>query len=436
MAIGDYLIGKYTLDHERDLSRPPSPQEDYEHAAMKLIEFVAVTPENRVDTTCTLSDEAIASHRLRSKLSLVKFGFAIVLRRKADNKTINLTKQKADTFIALDNERRLSRNLAPISVHDILDQCYDAADDDKYTLTVKDKKKCRKKHRIARKKLNDLLYDEAKEVAGDRRLKRNLSSIADRLSTKRPRFFSKLKSIMEEEEIELEDVYAEFEDVALEPFSDTVSVERGDTTKEIDVSFGGRDVLAVSHKMETTLMKVMVELKAKMGEKEKRKRRRYPCQSTHLGKSGIVAGILIQRQVKEEELKAAEKQEKGLTDEIERMRSIVDSAKGLAQQLPDTHWHWDKVKGDKRKILAKLFGVYKSSAKADELKLALKSLNLSKQAYESKLEELESLLAKKRHDLPPMIANRREQEDFLDSTKEYVDASTATRENDESDEED
>ncbi|CAB9506584.1 unknown protein [Seminavis robusta] len=423
MAIAEHLIGKYTLDEQRDMSQPPSPHEPFEHAALKLVEFVALTEDNHVDTTCMLTKEAIARDKLRTKLALVKLGFATVLRRKADGGILNLTKQKADTFLVLDCEQRLSQNWVTMTVGDILDQCYDAKDDESYKLTVKDKKKCRKKQRIARKKLNASMYEEAKEIARSRRLKRNLEDKAQQLSTKRPRFYAKLAAIMEEEAVELEDLYGDFEDVVREPYTDTVVVTRGDTTKDIDVSFGGGDISAISHYMQTALVKVMVELKAKAGEKERRKRRRYPGTSTHLGKSGIVAGILIQRQIKEDELKATEKEEKSLLDELDKLKSLVAGAKKLVNDMPDTHWHFDKVKGDNRKTVAKMFGVFKSSNKADEAMAALQSLELSKESFEAKLLELESSIKEKETKVAPIVAKQREQSDFLLETEEYYSTS-------------
>ncbi|CAB9529901.1 unknown protein [Seminavis robusta] len=424
MAIGDQMIGEYAHDVDRDVAAPPVANTFVESVALKLIEFVAVTHDNRVDTTCTLSSEAIARDKLRTKLSLLQFGHAITLRKKAETEVpLNLMKQTPQRFIVLDNERRSSRNMIPMSVNEILDTCFDAKDDQRYSLTVKDRVKCRRKARVARKKLNESMYGEAKEEANNRRLKRNVDVFTSNLALKRPRFANQLKAILEEEEgFDMTELYLEMEKVVLEPYSDSIAVTRGDTSKQIDVTVVGTDVSAVSHKMETTLMKTIVELK-KTGDKSKRrKRRRKAGQSTHLGKSGVAVGILIQRQHKEEELKMTEKQEKSILDELDRLKSLLSKTNELVVSMPGNYWKYDKVKGKRREVLARLFGVYTSKAKADDLSSALKALHLSENSFQAKLNELKVSVASKERSVAPIIAKRREQEDFIASTADYADA--------------
>ncbi|CAB9505609.1 unknown protein [Seminavis robusta] len=415
-SIGEQMIGEYVLDRNRDVNQPPQATEEFERAALKLITFVLVTPESRVDTRCTLSDDAIAHHKLRTKLCVQRFGHSVLLRRKEDGAEICLTKQSATKFVALEGQRRESRNFTQMTLQQVLDNCVDNGDDDAYTLTKKDKRKGQKKKRVERKKLNEVMYGLAEEIGDERRLKRNLDAITDRLA-KRPRFALKLATLLEEEDMGIDDLYGIFEDVVLEPFSDIISVTHGDTTKEIKVTRVGTDITAVSQQVQETLMRVVLQLKAKAG--EKRKRRRKAGQSTHLGKSGLVAGILIQRQNKEEELKVLQKEEKGLLDDLERMKGLHTDAIALVEAAKDDFWKWDVVKGWKRKTLARLMGVYKSSAKADAVAQELKQLNLTAESVKEKIEQLKRSIDEKTTAVAPLVAEQREREDFLSETARF-----------------
>ncbi|CAB9526972.1 unknown protein [Seminavis robusta] len=433
VAIGDMMLGKYTMEATRDLDRPPSPEEDYpyEAAAMKLIEFVAVTPDNHIDTTCTLSEEAIARDKLRTKLSILKFGHSIVLRKRDDSSgaTLNLTKQSKGKFIVLDGERRESRQMQQYTVSQVLEACYDARDDETYTLTKQDKRKQQKKVRMARKRLNDSLYDEAKEEADARRRMLNVQQINELLANKRPRFAQKLTALLEEEEMDMDDVYAEFEEVALMPFTDTISITRGDVTKDITVTRVGTDVTAVSAMMETTLMKVMAQKQANDGgNKAKKKRRRKPGQVTNLGRSGVAIGILIQRSNKEVEMKSLEKEEKAAVDAVDKMKGLLRSVEELQLALPSSFWKWDVVKGRKRATLARLVGVYSTKAKAEEETARLKSLKLTKDAVMARITTLQETINEKEGSIAPIIAKRREREDFLNSTKDWAATDTVQQE--------
>ncbi|CAB9505664.1 unknown protein [Seminavis robusta] len=423
VAIGDYLLGKYTLDDDRDLSSPPIATEDYEAAALKLVTFEAVTSSNHVDTTCTLTPEQVARDKLRTKLSLVIFGHAIVLREKESNRVLNLTKQSAERFCVFDNERTESNNMEIRSVKQILETCVDAADDEQYTLTKKDKRKQQKKDRIARKKLNESMYEEAQEVADSRRLKRNVEAIAKCLHVKRPRFASRLATLLEDEGVQPEELYQEYESVVLDPFTDVISVTRGDVTKPITMTRVGTDVTAVNYTMETILMKVMIQKQAKDPGAIKRRKRGKIGLSTHLGRSGIIAGILIQRNIKEDELKAVRKEEKGVIDELERMKALHVKACTLMQDLPDSFWKVEAVKGWRRMALVKLFEVKLEvgvKPNAEAWSTALKRLSLTKATVETKVEELDRSIRNKERELAPLLAKRREGEDFLNETQEYA----------------
>ncbi|CAB9530681.1 hypothetical protein (Partial), partial [Seminavis robusta] len=296
-SIAERLLGEYLHNPHRDANKPPEPKEDFEEAALKLIvKFVSVSPDDRVDTTCTLSDEAIARDKLRTKLSVLRFGFSIVLRKKDDRAEVNITKQSKEKFLVLEGQRRESRNLSTLTVKDILETCFDDNDDDAYQLTKKDKKKGLKKARVARKQLNESLYSKAQDEADRRRLKRNLDLVTDVLATKRPRFAIKLATILEEEGLGIEDVYDDFEDVVLKPYSDVIEVTHEDTTKAIAVTRVGTEVTAVSHQVEGTIMRVLVEMKGcNGGNKPKKARRRAAAGTkTNLGKPGRVARLFLE----------------------------------------------------------------------------------------------------------------------------------------------
>ncbi|CAB9523867.1 unknown protein [Seminavis robusta] len=438
-AIADQLLGKHVLDPKRDLSRPPKPTDDLEKAALKLVHYVAVTDDNHVDTTCTRSADAIARDKLETKLSVLMFGHSIMLRKRDDNSLVNLTKQSASKFMEFDNDRRASRNFTPSSFAQVLDQYYDGADDTAYALTKKDKRKGQKRARVARKKLNSSMYAEATEVADGLHLTRNLEAIIQRLRTKHPHFASQLVHLLEDEDMGMADLYDDFEAVVLDPFTTVVPVSREGVTKEISVTRVGTDVSAVGYRMETTLMKMMIDMKAKTGGAAKRrKRNRRPGTATHLGKSGVVAGILLQRQSKEEELKALEKTEKSAIDELDKLKTLHQKAVDLKTQLSDGFWKWDVVKGWRRVALARLFGVFKSGDKADAVASSLKALNLTKEKVLAKMAELEREIKSKEQTISPIVAQRREREDFMAETADYAVApsNTCETQNDESDDDD
>lgn len=64
MAVAEHMVGKYTFDENRDITKPPTPQEAHETATMKLIEYAALTVNDCVDTTCTLINIKIARDKL------------------------------------------------------------------------------------------------------------------------------------------------------------------------------------------------------------------------------------------------------------------------------------------------------------------------------------------------------------------------------------
>ncbi|CAB9504178.1 unknown protein [Seminavis robusta] len=429
VAIGDHLLGVYAEDENRDIDNPPTATHDYEEAALKLVQFVGVTKDNRVDTNCTLTEEEIARDKLRTRLSVLKFGEAITLRKKETNRhgehlTIKLMKQHVSRFLVLDNQRRQSRNLVTMTARDLIENYFDNSDDETYTLTKKDKRKHQKKARVARKRLNMSMCDEAKERADMQRLERNVSLITERLSTKRSRFASKLATLMEEEELDMEQLYLDFEGVVFEPYADTISVTRGEVSKDISVTRVGTDTTAVGHLMETVLTKLMLDLKSKGPDKKKRKRRRGAGQATNLGKSGLSVGILIQRQNKMEEVKSLQKEEKSLVDAVKRAKLLLAQAKEIvdSQELKDSFWKWDIVKGKKREILARLCGVYKSSNNAAEVAASLKSLQLTKESVLAKIKALAESIAAKERTIAPVVAERREREDFLLCTAAHAES--------------
>lgn len=177
---------------------------------------------------------------------------------------------------------------------------------------------------------------------------------------------------------------------------------------------------AIDHKIETTLIKLMAGMKSRDGSKPKRKRRRGAGQSTHLGKYGVAVAILIQRQIHKEQLKKLAKDERLLNDEISKMKGIVTLVEEVMQQMPNSYWKWDALKGKKRLTMTKLFGIYKSSAKVDNKATSLKALNMTKESFKLQMEAFQHQINTKESTIPGVVARRREEEDFLASTAEYA----------------
>ena len=202
------------------------------------------------------------------------------------------------------------------------------------------------------------------------------------------------------------------------------------TTKQIDITLSGSDASAVSHQMHVTILELMTKLKKQNGNRVKRKRKRGAGQSTHLGKSGVTLGILMHRRSAETEKEELEKEKKALVDEAAKMQALLEKMISLKDEKPNDYWKHDSVKGAKRETLAKLFGIYKTSMKAQPLTDALKSLNLTRRKVDEKMNELKESVADKEACLPECIAQIRERDDVLESTAEYVGAADNVDEED------
>ena len=171
----------------------------------------------------------------------------------------------------------------------------------------------------------------------------------------------------------------------------------------------------------------MTKTKERGNNDVKRKRKRGAGQSTHLGKSGAVVGILIQRGNAEREMKQVEATKKAVEEGLAKMKALLQKMKDIKEELPTAYWKYDQVKGHRRETLARLLDVYKSGMKAGPLTTALQDLVLTKAQVDTKIQDLEQLIASKETDIPALIANIREQEDFLESTQEYATTEAANK---------
>jgi len=433
-AIAEYLLGIYLQDSERNLNQPPQPTQPIEAAALKLVEYVGISMDDRVDTICTLTTEEIATHKLRTKLSLLAMGDIIKLRKRKSNGRISKTivsiqKHEENKYSKLDADRRLSRSFEWLRTKEILDHYFEDGETlrrsaHRPNLTEKDKKKARTKRNVARKELNKTMYNEAMKVADDGRKKRNIDAMRRKISNELSAdFASKLEDLLEREGSSLDQFHDMMDATLVEPYFETVEVTHGAVTKAFDITRIGSDKSAVSHHASLSLMELLTKLKGfEEGQStgKQRKRRRGPGLSTQLGRSGWLEGILLRRLQKEEETAQLEKEKKSLDDEIGKLRGLVECIEELKKEQPDSYWRWGSVKGKKRMNLAKLFGVYKSGMKAADVEEVLKDLQLSKGQVDDKLQELKERTTTKASEAPSIIAEIREREDYLNQTAVYA----------------
>jgi len=335
---------------------------------------------------------------------------------------VTITKQAENKYIRLDGDKRVSRSLDVLSTKQVLDTChFDDAEDCNTLTTAKDRKKQRKKQRIARKKEIHEMGEAAIRVADQNRKKQNLHDVRTLMAKKlSAQFLVRLEELLDSEGVDMETFHDPWDGALNEPYNERVTITTDDgRKKDFDITRTGSDVSAVSHNVAITFVDLFQKLKANQSSnKIRRKRRQGPGQSTHLGKPGFVAGILMQRGSQQDKKMAVDKAKKSVEESIEKLKVLLDAVNDLKVKLPSSFWKWDVLKGSKRTTLLKLFGMCKSTIKATEAESVMKNLALTRQMVDEKVDELKATIASKQASLPALVAKTREHEDFLDATAE------------------
>lgn len=121
-SIAQELLGKYTRDTSRRYDQPPKATEAHQMAALKLVKYVPITIDDRVDTTCKLSQEAIEQDQFRTSLSLMAENdtINIIDNQNQKSKTLGLTKRGVDSFLIFDGSRRSSRSLRVMNTEQVI----------------------------------------------------------------------------------------------------------------------------------------------------------------------------------------------------------------------------------------------------------------------------------------------------------------------------
>ena len=425
-AVAEKMLGSYLQDRNRDITQPPEATLPVETAALKLVRFVGVKVSDRIDTTptsLTAMKETLSEDRLRTKLCLLRLGDGIDLgvkhfgsRRKKEK--VNVVKRQVDQFTAFYGDRRESISIEQLSTNQIVDRFFDDEYESEWKPNAVDRKKGRAKALVARKKATEVMRAEAIVTAKRNQRALHLRQLKSKLEELSPTLATGLEALLIDEDVSMGSFCDMFQSTFYEPYAEKVAVEINDKKDEFDVSLSGPDVSAVNHQLQLTMLELLNQMKDKM--KDKPKRKRGAGQSTHLGKSGVTCGILIQRSNAEEEKKKLDSKKKTLSDELDKMKALLQKAKDLEEELPTSFWKQINLKGKKRETLARLFGVFKTGMKAQEVSDALKDLMLSKDMVESKMRELEESIAAKAIVVPGIIASVREQEDFLERTQNYA----------------
>jgi hypothetical protein len=427
-SIAQELLGNHTRDPSRTFTEPPKAKEPHEIAALKLVAYVPVTVNDRVDTTCTLPDEIIQQDAFRTMLALMAENDTIYVQKKESSKPkqYSLTKRNVDCFHLFDGDRRASRSVLELNTEQVLLSYSISNDDERLYIPDNLKRKHRQKLRIARKKQINAVTEEAIEIGKQKRKHRNLMEMNNRMDTDfSPSFRSGLQQLLAATGKTMNDFYDMWESQLFKPYSDTIEIEGVDSndntaTTKIDVSIVGSDVSAINYKLTETLLDVIPKMKED-GKGNKRKRKRGAGQSTKLGGTGVALGILIQKTNTQQERDDAEGKRKAHDEETKRLKALLQKIVALQEELPEEYWKCEKLKGGRRETLSRLFGVYKSKKSAQELADDLNAMNLSKVDVDTKIEELKTGVALKEKEVATILATIREQEDLLDAMDEAID---------------
>ena len=426
-SIAQELLGNHTRDPTRTFTDPPKAKAPHETAALKLVTFVPVTVKDRIDTTCTLSDEILQQDAFRTTLALMAENDTIYLQKKHSSKPkqYSLTKRDVNRFHLFDGDRRASRSVLELNTEQVLLSYSISNDDERLYIPDNLKRKHRRKLRIARKKQIDAMTEEATEIGKQNRKARNLMEMNNRMNKDfSPAFLSGLQQLLAAEGKTMSDFNDMWESQLFKPYSDTIEIEGIDSndntaTTKIDVSIVGSDVSAVNYKLTETLLDVITKIKED-GKGNKRKRKRGAGQSTKLGGTGVTLGILIQKTNTQQERDDTEGKRKAHDEETKRLKALLQKIVALKQALPAEYWKCEKLKGGRRETLSRLVGVYKSKKSAQELADDLDAMNLSKAVVDAKIDELMTEVALKEKETATFLATIREQEDLLDAMDEAI----------------
>jgi len=169
-AVAERLLGPCVHDHQKDDNEPPEASNDIEKAALKFVEHVGLKACDRVDTTCTLPEKEMQKDKLITRLSLLRGGDSIILSKKGNaSKNATVTKRGINRFIIFDGDQRLSTNFGKMPTAQTLENCV-CNQQHEGELTAEDKKKRRRKNRVARKQQNKTLGELATAIAiGDQK---------------------------------------------------------------------------------------------------------------------------------------------------------------------------------------------------------------------------------------------------------------------------
>lgn len=420
-SIAQELLGKHTRDTNRRHSQPPRPTEAHQIAALKLVKYVSVSVNDRVDTTCRVSAESIERDRFQTALALMAENDTInVCQNRKKGKTFGVTKRGVNSFLLFDGSRRTSRCWKALTMAQVLSGYKIVDDDEPRCVPDKLKRKQRRKLRIERKKRADECAAEAIKIGKEKRKDRNLAETVNRMNAEMSsEFVSGLQGLLQAEGKDMHGFHDMWEDALFKPFTDTILVGDSDDDepkKMVDESLVGSDVSAVNYKLTATLLDVITKIKQNEEAKgAKRTRKRGAGQSTKLGGTGVTLGILIQRTNAQQGKDEAEDEKKKIVDEVKKLKTLLRKSMAMKEKNPDDDVVCEDLKGDRLETLARLFGVYRSKKCVQELKDSLAPLNLTQAMIEEKIDELKVTIATKENHLAATIAEIREKEDLINA---------------------
>jgi hypothetical protein len=397
-AIGDQMIDDYINDSSNnDFEKPPQPATTEEEVALKLIEFVLVSSNKCIDTECKLSDEAIARDKLRSKLHVLKLGMSLQLRRKQSPtmSKVSIQKISVNKYNMVDHVRREGENCEVLSTERVLLEFVDCGDNRVELKRADEKAKESRKARKERKKSIAVKQAEAEARAKEEITKRNareLLKIAP-LQCWQP--------LLDHTGNDLNAMSQALEALFEEPFSWK--------HEDIDVTLVGPSQSAVKESAKAIIFELLSRKMDETHKNQKSKRQKGAVTMTKSGASGPSLGIRIARDSNIEKLARVETEKKKVSDDLAKLQKLLQDAEELKTKMPENFWKADKTTGDKRKVLAKLYGVYQAKLNANDMTAAINGQVPTK---EKTLEKIHNLKATNIAALRPYCSSERNQ-DFL-----------------------